>query len=218
MERKGRGASFGAVFAAAWRRGQWSCVFAGATLTLIALAAWMIALGGEGLPGLRREDIGVLMRLEGYAFATGFLFAMILPWCMSAGRIPPGATWVAFLLSVGLVGSVFGSTRPGWPLMAAYAAMVGATYLGALLDPRGAFSSSAWWQRVLTVVALFISGTTIFGTPIMVDSWSQQASVMRLAAYYFSLFALAEWSGVYHLRRADWRALRAAFRPVSIPD
>ena len=200
------------ILAAAWWRGRWSCVVAGGTLAFIAYAAWAVALGGDGLTGLRREDIGRLMRLEGYAFATGFLFAMLLPFCMAAGRLVLIAVWIAFLVTVALIGAILWSTRPGLTLMAGYLAMVGTTYLGALLDPQGAFTTSAWWQRVLAVIVLFFIGTIAFRTPLHVDSWSNQTSVMRFGAFHFSFLALAEWSGLYHLRRADWVAVRHALR------
>jgi hypothetical protein len=78
------------------------------------------------------------------------------------------------------------------------------------LDPQGAFRTTAWWQRVLAVIVLFMIGAVAFDLPTRVDSWSSQTAVMRFGAFHFSLLALAEWSGLYHLRRADWVAMRGA--------
>lgn len=72
--------------------------------------------------------------------------------------------------------------------------------------------AAARWQRVLAVIVLFMIGSVAFDLPTRVDSWSSQIGVMRFGAFHFSFLALAGWSGLYHLRRADWVAVRGAPR------
>ncbi|MBU0480434.1 MAG: hypothetical protein KKG47_04975 [Proteobacteria bacterium] len=200
------------IHAAAWRRGRWSCLAAGGSLTVLAVLIWIIALGGDDFLGFSRKSIGTTMRLEGYAFGTGFMLAILLPWCSTPGGPKPTSLKIAFAFTVGLMSLMLLSTDPGWLLLLQYLLLTGMTYLGALLDPRGAFTTSAWWLRVLTGTILFAFGTQVFHTPLHIDNWDTESSVIHLAMFYFSVLALVELSGIYHLQRADWNVLQEVWR------
>lgn len=200
------------ILATAWWRGRWSCLAAGGSLTALAIMIYIVALGSEEFLGFSSESIGTVMRLEGYAFGSGFMLALILPWCSTPNGPTPTSLWIAFVFTIVLMSIMLLSTNPGWTLIFQYLLLMGMTYLGALLDPRGAFTTSAWWQRVLTGIILFAVGTQTFHPPLHIDSWHTQVSVIRLAMFYFSLLALAELSGIYQLQRMDWAALREAWR------
>jgi len=65
-----------------------------------------VVLGSEGLPDLRRANIGRLIRLQGYAFGAGFRFALLLPYCSSAGRLASGAVRAVSVVAVCQMGAV----------------------------------------------------------------------------------------------------------------
>jgi hypothetical protein len=201
-----------AILGGALRRGWLSCAAGGISFGVLALGAWLVALGGTGLPWLSPESVGTLMRLEAYVVMTGFTFAMLLPWLPLAGRGFGVALWVALLAVIALMSWLLWSTRPDVALIAQYVAVMSGTFLGALLDPRGTFTTLAWWKRIGAMIAVFVAGVMLFDPPTAIDSWEDDASVLRLSALYFTSLACLESSGVYHLGLDEWRALGRRLR------
>ncbi|MBU1641355.1 MAG: hypothetical protein KKG53_12840, partial [Proteobacteria bacterium] len=113
------------ILAAAWWRGRWSCFAAGSSLTILAVGACLVVLGGQELPGFSPESVGTVMRLEGYAFGTGFTLAILLPWFSTTRGPTASSLWIAFLFTVGIMSLMLLGTKPGWITMLQYFLLVG---------------------------------------------------------------------------------------------
>lgn len=146
--------------------------------------------------------MGHLMRLEGYAFATGFFLLFLL----SLGRF--AAVFEARNFTIGVlvviatfVGAVLWTTRPGLLVLAQFVAVVIVTFLGSLLDANDDDARLRWLLRLGFMLGAYVVTVLVCDPPMTVDSWRGQDSVMATAAMYFGLLAVAEFSGLYYARQ-----------------
>lgn len=189
---------------AGWARGRWRCLAAALPFLLFALSAALVLSGWDGLPGLPRPTLGHIMRLEGYAFATGFLFMVFLMFGIAgAGRAPvPVVLFCVLAPIVALMTWLLWSTRPGIMMVFQYWALVLVSYSGAFLDRAGPAAFLPWLQRTVWMIVCYFVTLMCIDAPMSVDSWNTQDSVMRVVLVYFSLLAFMELTGLYQL---EWK-------------
>lgn len=190
---------FGALFRRGWKRGGWRCVIAGTGPALIALAALVLVAGIDTVPGLTRAGMGHLMRLEGYAFATGFFLLCLLSFtAFTAVFAARGFTIALLVIIATFIGSVLWSTDPGLLVLAQFAGVVIVTFLGSLLDADDVDARLRWLLRLGFMLAAYVVTVLVCDPPTHVDSWREQDSVVATAAMYFGLLAMGEFSGLYY--------------------
>lgn len=188
-----------------WARGGWRCLVAAAPFVAFAVSAALVLTGSEGLPGLPRPALGHIMRLEGYAFATGFFFMWFLTvgGIAASSRVPVPVVMFSILAAiVALMTWLLWSTRPGIMMVFQYWALVVISYGGALLDRGGPAAFLPWLQRTVWMIVCYFVTLMCIDAPVNVDSWSTQDSVMRVVVVYFSLLAFMELTGLYHV---EWK-------------
>lgn len=181
-------------------RGGWKCLAAGLPAVAMA-AASLSALRGHEWSFLNRTVLTRTMMAE-FLVVHSIAFLGLLVFWKTRTRKQVAVKWTCFAMLIAVYSLM--ALASGLDMFLMFFLGAGVSYFGVILNLTPQEQKKQLVARWIFCMCAYLLSIGCTETPEAVETWTDNRSVVASSLMYCVLLALAEFSGMYYLKVADF--------------